>query len=103
QPVERAPALVPSVICPTFTQVGQITEGTNAGALSTGWCATDHTPGGGTGFLMVNGLTSANGNNRAWYETVPVTPGKPYRFKVSAINLCFDKIANPEIPAVELV
>ena len=46
----------------------------------------DHTPGGGTRVLLIDGPTATEGTKRVWYQTVDVVAGKTYCFTAYVLN-----------------
>lgn len=89
-----------SVACPNGnTAPGFYTETSDANLIyPNDWCGKDHSPGGGTRFLVADAHESIG--KEAWQQTVPVTPGQRYCFRAWIKNL--DLGPNSAYPTVEL-
>jgi hypothetical protein len=65
-----------------------VMNATQAAAVSSAWNATNHGSCAPSGkFLVVNGASGQTGSKLAWSQTVPVQPGKEYRFCANFRNL----------------
>ncbi|MGZ5444845.1 MAG: hypothetical protein ACXW5U_24085 [Thermoanaerobaculia bacterium] len=80
----------PYVPSPGAVLPGQyaIVNSAQASAVSSAWNVQNHGSCSTTGkVLIVNGETGKSGSRRVWSQTVPVTPGREYRFCASFRNL----------------
>jgi|GEM_PF-2645246 len=89
------------VPCFGSTYLGQsaFSESNNAQYYSTAWEGLDHTPGGGTKFMIIDGPTNSHGPKRAWFQSVSVQAGKTYCFSAWVKNACV--VCGPD-PTMEL-
>jgi len=89
------------VPCFGSTYLGQsaYSESNNAQYYSTAWDGLDHTPGGGTRFMIIDGPDVQHGAKRAWYQNVNVQAGKTYCFSAWVKNACI--VCGPD-PILEL-
>jgi PKD repeat protein len=74
-------------------------EHNDASAYSSAWEGLDHTPGGGTGFMVIDGPDVSDGPQVAWQQSVSVTGGKNYCFSAWVKNACV--VCGPD-PTLEL-
>lgn len=79
--------------------MGGYSEHNDASAYSSAWQGVDHTPGGGSGFMIIDGPDVGYGPKAAWQQSVTGTVGKTYCFSAWVKNACV--VCGPD-PTLEL-